>query len=263
MRSRLRGPLERALWGVYGRLYDSLLGFRPYRDLVEILVTAADVRPGSAVLDVGCGTGNVLVEVLAREATAEVTGVDLSTAMLRRAEAKLPGRRLVLEDACAFLNRVPDESFDRVVCSNVAYAVTDRSQLWREILRVLRSDGIAIISTPTRGGNRPIIREHLRYEGLTSLLRPGLVGVFIIDSLISFVGNRGHFSFVPETQVLLELEDAGAKVRWWTRCYGGAENGVNIAVSIEPRGARCPRSRHRVLGEGEGPEPGLGWLGDP
>ena len=51
-------------------------------------MTASEVRPGLSVLDVGCGTGNVLVEVLAREATAEVTGVDLSTAMLRRAEAK-------------------------------------------------------------------------------------------------------------------------------------------------------------------------------
>jgi len=49
------------------------------------------MQPGCQVLDLGCGTGLELEEYFALNPTAQVTGVDLSAAMLRALEGKFPG----------------------------------------------------------------------------------------------------------------------------------------------------------------------------
>ena len=54
------------------------------------------MQPGCQVLDLGCGTGLELEEYFALNPTAQVTGVDLSAAMLRALEGKFPGKALRL-----------------------------------------------------------------------------------------------------------------------------------------------------------------------
>ncbi len=72
---------------------------RPEAVIARILDNGG-VHPGVSVLDVGCGTGVLIGDYLARGA-ASVTGVDLSPEMLRRAEAAYPQPqvRFLLADA--------------------------------------------------------------------------------------------------------------------------------------------------------------------
>ena len=78
-------------------------------DLVESLLRETG---GSRVLDAGCGTGRVAIELAARGFS--VTGMDLDEAMLAAARAKAPDLRWILADlseASAHL----DSEFDVVV----------------------------------------------------------------------------------------------------------------------------------------------------
>ena len=75
----------------------------------------ADLSPGSQVLDAGCGTGRVAIELARRG--FEVTGVDLDPAMLDAARAKAPDLTWYQADLSALdlpsLGRT--EGFDTVV----------------------------------------------------------------------------------------------------------------------------------------------------
>jgi ubiquinone/menaquinone biosynthesis C-methylase UbiE len=101
------------------------------------------VRRGQRVLDMGCGTGRFTVPMAALG--AEVTGLDLSRAMLDVAGAKLAERNLTASLHEGDMAHLPfeDGSFD-VVTSMLALMhipVEDREAVFGEVARVLRPGG--------------------------------------------------------------------------------------------------------------------------
>jgi ubiquinone/menaquinone biosynthesis C-methylase UbiE len=138
---------------VLGTLYDSIAmdyervrvpRFRPF---VKRLLQLYDTRPGSWVLDAGCGTGLVATMVAPRAGHGgKVIGIDSSAAMLEIARAKARGFGF---DQCEF--RVgdvraldfPDDTFDLVVCSFALWG--EPAQLFREFRRVLKKGGVLLL----------------------------------------------------------------------------------------------------------------------
>ena len=53
------------------------------------LVAQADLRPGHRVLDIGCGTATLTIEIKRSQPAAEVVGLDGDPEVLRRAAAYL------------------------------------------------------------------------------------------------------------------------------------------------------------------------------
>jgi SAM-dependent methyltransferase len=78
-------------------------------------------------------------------------GIDLSTAMVAEAREMFEGREHV-EFAVGDIEGldVPDASYDQVICMGVLEYLTQADQALREIGRVLRPDGVAVITTPKR-----------------------------------------------------------------------------------------------------------------
>ena len=103
-----------------------------------------DVR-GLAVVDIGCGTGRHALR-LAR-AGALVQALDFSEAMLHRARLKTGSSNIVfrVHDLAQPLP-FPDGDFDRVVCGLVIDHIADLSGLFREMHRVCRPTGFAVVS---------------------------------------------------------------------------------------------------------------------
>jgi ubiquinone/menaquinone biosynthesis C-methylase UbiE len=96
-------------------VYDSLMSVIPYSywvDYVERLWFRFETKP-RRVLDLACGTGNVLLELLERG--FEVEGADASAAMLDIARRKVPAEvPLWCQDARAL--DIPGEPFEACVC---------------------------------------------------------------------------------------------------------------------------------------------------
>lgn len=105
---------------------------------------------GKQVLDVGCGLGNDLSRFA--RGGAKVTGVDLceeAVALSREnfAQRSLAGEFHVMNgEALDF----PDGSFDFVYCHTVLHFTPDPARMAREISRVLRGDGEAVLMTINR-----------------------------------------------------------------------------------------------------------------
>ena len=136
-------------------------GFRAkYYDIGNLplglpLVTLPHVRlislqPGQSLLDIGCGTGEVLYRVLKKFGSAvSLCGIDPSNDMLDVARYKLRNAaNLILKGGVGETLQFPDESFDWVVSSLTFHHLPlDLKRLTlRESYRVLQPGGTLLIS---------------------------------------------------------------------------------------------------------------------
>ncbi len=128
--------------------------------------------PGDApghVLDIGCGTGDVSLDLLHRNAGVTVTGIDLSEAMLARAVAKAEraglAARVSFQVGDATALAFEPETFDGIVCAfcfrNIAY----RALALDEMRRVLRPGGRLVILELTVPAGRLMRMAHGLYAG--------------------------------------------------------------------------------------------------
>ncbi|MEN6559778.1 MAG: class I SAM-dependent methyltransferase [Acidobacteriota bacterium] len=100
------------------------------------------VGPDEAVLDAGCGTGNLTLALLARFSEAgRVVAVDFSARMVGEARSKVRDPRADWLVADIRRLPVPAASFDRVICFSVWPHIDDRDAAAAEIRRVLRPGG--------------------------------------------------------------------------------------------------------------------------
>src|SRR5205085_6629370 len=85
---------------------------------------------GGAVLDLGCGTGELTARLAAKFPRASLLGVDLEEPHLERARARCAafGPRVRFETADAHALPYGDASFDLVVCRHVIQAVANPSR---------------------------------------------------------------------------------------------------------------------------------------
>lgn len=112
------------------------------------------LQPGAAVLDVGCGAGEVCVELVARVGPrGKVAGIDLSQAMVdaARKAAVASGHAIDLRVGSAYALPFADGEFDAVRCERVFQHLDDPERALREILRVTRSGGRVMVSDPDHG----------------------------------------------------------------------------------------------------------------
>lgn len=139
---------ETAVRREYGRLassYDRRWS-RYIAESVRETLRRAKLQPGERVLDVGCGTGELLREVVPAESGGgAAAGVDLSMAMLLRARQKVGASAgLIAADA----QRLPfrDRAFDVVVSTSALHYWPDPGAALREIARVLGPAGRIVIT---------------------------------------------------------------------------------------------------------------------
>jgi demethylmenaquinone methyltransferase/2-methoxy-6-polyprenyl-1,4-benzoquinol methylase len=112
----------------------------------------AQVGPGSRVLDVATGTGDLAVELSRRVAPGgEVVGSDFSEQMLDRARAKAPGLRFEWGNALEL--PYGDGEFDAATVGFGARNFSDLDRGLAEMARVVKPGGRVVvleITTPTR-----------------------------------------------------------------------------------------------------------------
>ena len=129
------------------------------RDVAERSITRLAVRPGEAVLEVGCGTG-VFLPGLAAGVGPEgrVVGLDHSPAFLEEARTRLAGASLAdrVELVEGDVHRLPfaDATFDAAHCERVLMHVEDPPRAVREMFRVVRPGGRVVIAEVYAAGAR-------------------------------------------------------------------------------------------------------------
>lgn len=103
------------------------------------------MTPAARVLDVGCGTGELLRRLWAKYPDAALAGLDPVPEMLAVARDKLSGRE---DFRIGYANSLPWNAgaFDVVVSCNMFHYITHPIEALREMARVLRPGGSLVLT---------------------------------------------------------------------------------------------------------------------
>jgi ubiquinone/menaquinone biosynthesis C-methylase UbiE len=126
---------------------------RVINDIRDRLLDHADIRPGDAVADVGCGDGLAGLGALARVPGTTATFVDVSPALVayahdRAAERGFASRSRFLTAPAQRLTAIADASLDVVLVRAVLAYIDDKGAAVREFRRILRPGGRISIVDP-------------------------------------------------------------------------------------------------------------------
>ena len=127
-----------------------------------MLERLGEVPADGTIVDLGCSTGYLLEDVRAAHPRTRLIGVDLVAPGLRKAHGLLPEAWLLRADVCAL--PLADESVDAVVSANLLEHVPDDSGALRELRRVLRPGGRAVVVVPTAPGTYDYYDRFLGHE---------------------------------------------------------------------------------------------------
>ncbi len=146
-------------YDLHGRLLDTFWFRGQGQELRRRAATLARLRPGEQVLDVGCGTGTLALEVARRVGRAgRVVGVDPSPEQIARARAKAAQRHLPIEFQIGVIEQLTflDQTFDAVLSTLMMHHLPAplKRQGLAEIARVLKPGGRLVIADFTHKQDR-------------------------------------------------------------------------------------------------------------
>jgi len=147
------------------------------------------------VLDIACGEGygsNLIAQI-----AEAVTGVDIDEETIQKAKTKYPRQNLIFKHGSASSIPCEDNYFDIVISFETIEHLNEHIQMFAEIKRVLKPDGILILSSPDKTlsdtfgiSNKYHVKE-LKKEELLTLAQQFfdfskiLVQQLVVGSLVS------------------------------------------------------------------------------
>jgi len=114
---------------------------RMQKDVLRFIVK----RPGLKILDVSCGTGELLLSLSRRIEKPSLFGVDISANMLKIAEKKL-GSKASLKYSSADKLPFKDSTFHYMITTEAFHHYTHQEKSIQEMKRVLKPNGRLIIA---------------------------------------------------------------------------------------------------------------------
>ena len=168
------------------RLYDTTSCGRHARGIYPVLLTQLEQIPHRSLLDVGCGTGALLKEIVRRWPETGCSGVDLSPEMVEVAQKRLGTSAVImLGDA----EKLPcsDAAFDVVLCCDSFHHYPNPAAALEEIHRVLRPGGVFLLGDTTAPA---LLRPAINL--LLPMGRDGDVRLYSGQELVSLLSQRFH-----------------------------------------------------------------------
>jgi 2-polyprenyl-3-methyl-5-hydroxy-6-metoxy-1,4-benzoquinol methylase len=173
------------IWSVYSNFYDTLNNLKAYTELINIfpIIGKKYVKDREVkILDLGCGTGNVIIALSKTFKKSEFVGIDLNSDMLEIANKKLKQNKLKYHLINLNIEKIDKRhKYDLITMNNVLYCIDNKKDMMLSLKSKLKKNGYLIISDP-----KPV--EDYKYTDIlnhefTSLERTMKL-IFIIPSLI-------------------------------------------------------------------------------
>lgn len=133
----------------FASIYDTLMQEAPYDEWIEYVKRCAEAKTleGKSILDVGCGTGELLVRL--HHEGAHVSGVDLSSDMLAIAREKCLAHQfepLLIEESMANLGELGTFDIITIFCDALNYLESEEEvkATFQNMYRMLDDGGLLL-----------------------------------------------------------------------------------------------------------------------
>ena len=190
------------------------------------------IKDGERILDAGCGGGRHSWEAC-RQADCLVYAMDIDRGELDNArvileamdkQGECKGKWVLIKGNAAILP-FPDASFAKIICSEVLEHIPDYQQSIREMVRVLKDDGLIAISVPTYFTEAicwKLSRDYHNQPG-------GHIRIYKTDELIySLRQNNLHIYAIRRKHAL-------HSIYWISRCLFGMNKDKALIPSLYHR----------------------------
>lgn len=147
-------------------------------DVINSILTGAEIREGADILDVACGTGVLIKDYLAR-GVHSVTAIDISPEMAKIAREKFPQKAVTV--LCGDVEtEVFDRKFDCVMVYNAFPHFHDPERLIKTLAGLLKPSGTLTVA---HGMSRAAIDAH--HSGPASPYSRGLMEADALAALFA------------------------------------------------------------------------------
>lgn len=184
-------------------------------------IRLANIKPNNKVLDLACGTGDMISQIQKQHPDAIIYGADFSVNMLHISQKKLGSIPFTAADA----HNLPfkDNTFDRLTMAFGFRNVTDKARGLSELYRVIRPGGKVCILELTRPENK---LTSFFYKIYFMHLLPFIGGLFSSKKAYKYLPDS-VYKFPKRHEYRQLIEDAGFKNIHFKSLVFGA---VTIAV---------------------------------
>jgi ubiquinone/menaquinone biosynthesis C-methylase UbiE len=111
----------------------------------ELILEMLEPDHGETILDAGCGTGIFVNDLIG--AGAQVVGLELSPAMLRRSQVKFSGQAFFAVQGDMLRLPFADNTFHKTASNTAIEFIEDARSAIEELLRVTRPGGVIVVTT--------------------------------------------------------------------------------------------------------------------
>jgi trans-aconitate 2-methyltransferase len=187
--------------------------FAPFHDLFSLIT----VRPALSVLDLGCGTGELALELAARLPASSITGVDSSPEMLAQAEERCADRVTFMQGTVESI----DGEWDLLFSHAVLHWVDNHPALIPRLWTLLKPGGQLAVQIPAnhRHPSHTCIIAAATAEPFASALG-GWVRhspVLEIDQYAQLLHGCGTTDFIVMEKVYPAYLPNAAAIAEWTK----------------------------------------------
>lgn len=178
---------------------------------VDLEMIASQVAPSTRVLDVGCGDGVLLAELLARH-NVDARGMEIDAARVEKCVAR--GLSVMQGDADRDLAQYPDKAFDYTILSQTLQTSARPDQMLDELLRV---------------GNRAFVSfpNFAHWRTRAALMFGGKMPVTQAIPISWYATPNIHHVTITDFRELLAEKGVSVEQQWFFSC--GAEIGAASA----------------------------------
>jgi len=132
--------------------------------LTSLELAMAELPKPRAILDIGCGTGRLLISAAVWFPEARLVGIDTAKRMVQQAQAAAEGSSVRFQQATAEALPFPDGRFDLIFSTLTFHHWSDQARAVAEVARVLAPGGRWLLADFIATGFMRYVRKALRMK---------------------------------------------------------------------------------------------------